>query len=218
MSGILSGIGKVFTKVVGGLSTSLGSAVTGAGAAVATAGAASGGGLASGALSAAAGGLNIGSGGVLGNLLKGVAKVGGFLKDGVSSALGGMGAAVAPATEAATGGASILGRGGMLGKIGEFASTEAGAGLISGLGQGIASYAEAQMEQEEKQKDRQFLLDKEQRLRDSYEVPYSALPNGAPGPGAPVDKTPRPTPAQAYSRGSQYIYDAAAGRMVKVPA
>ena len=206
MSGVLTSIGKVFSKVVTGLSTTLGSAVTGVGATVATAGAASGGGI-SGALSTFAGGGA--GGGILSKIFGGVAKVGGFAKDAL---LGGTTSATGAAVE---GGAAAVGRGGMLGKLKDFVGTEAGASMVAGLGKGLGSFAEAKMEQQEKQKDRQFLLDKEQRLRDSFEVPTSALPDGA-STGVVNDPTKRPTPAQSYAR-TEYVYDANLGRMVKVP-
>lgn len=205
MSGVLTSIGKVFSKVVTGLSTTLGSAVTGVGATVATAGAASGGGI-SGALSTFAGGGA--GGGILSKIFGGVAKVGGFAKDAL---LGG----TTSATGAAVEGASAVSRGGMLGKLKDFVGTEAGASMVAGLGKGLGSFAEAKMEQQEKQKDRQFLLDKEQRLRDSYEMPTTALPDGA-STGVVTDPTKRPTPAQSYAR-TEYVYDANLGRMVKVP-
>jgi hypothetical protein len=108
MSGAISAIGKSFSSVVSGLSTSLGSAVTGVGATVATAGAATGGGLFSGGLSSIVGGAS--SGGVLSNIFGGVMNVatkglGGLVETGMSAGKGmlsafGSGAVDAGATSA----------------------------------------------------------------------------------------------------------------------
>jgi len=110
--------------------------------------------------------------------------------------------AVAAAPAAASGG----------GGLGKFLSSEAGGGLIAGVGRGLGAYMDSKQRAEEAEKDRQFLRDKEQRLQDSYSVDPSALN----GPVA-VDTTARPTPAQAYGR-TRYEYDPAQGRIVSVPA
>jgi hypothetical protein len=224
MSGIVSGLGKIFTSVASRLSTALGSAVTGVGATVATAGAATGGGLFSGGISSIVGGLGTGTG-VLGNILNGVVNVatkglGGLVETGMSAGRGLM-SAFSPAVDAA---ASTAGIGGMaqgaaeaapgfFDKAGDFLTSEAGAGLIGGLGKGWAEYEKAQMEQEESQKDRDYLLAKEMRIRDSYNVPGSALPDGA-STGV-VNDANRPTPATQYGRDFDMVYDPELGRIVR---
>lgn len=222
MSGVVSGIGRVFTSVASGISTALGSAVTGVGATVATAGAATGGGLFSGGISSIVGGL-AGGGGILGNILGGVVNVatrgivglgetvmGGV--QGVSSALGGTGAAtrlaggMAPAAAAAA-------EPSFWSKAGDFLTSEAGVGLIGGLGKGWMEYEKMEAESKDRQKDRDYLLAKEMRIRDSYNVPGSALPDGA-STGV-VKDVRRPTPTQQYGRDFDMVYDPTLGRIVR---
>ena len=112
------------------------------------------------------------------------------------------GGAAAAAAPAAQGG----------GGFGQFLRSEAGGGLIAGLGKGIGDYATAKMAAGEREKDREFLREKDQRLQDSYNVDPDAL-HGA----APSDTTSRPTPAQKYSR-FRYEYSPQAKRIVRVPA
>lgn len=224
MSGIVSGIGKVFSSVVGGLSTSLGSAVSGVGATVATAGAATGGGLFSGGISSIVGGLGNG-GGVLGKVLGGVLNVatkglGGLVQTGVSAGQGLMSAFAPAGIDAATTAATGLGGGmaagaapGFLEKAGDFLMSEQGAGLVGGLGKGWAQYEQSKMEQEELQKNRDYLLAKEMRVRDSYNVPGSALADGA-STGV-VKDVRRPTPTQQFSREFDMVYDPELGQIVK---
>ncbi len=114
---------------------------------------------------------------------------------------GSVSSAAAPAAAAASGGG-----------FGKFLSSEAGGGLIAGVGKGLGAYMDAKQREDEAQKDRKFLRDKEQRLQDSYSVDPSALH----GP-APVDTTARPTPAQAYGR-TRYEYSPEQGRIIQVPA
>lgn len=97
------------------------------------------------------------------------------------------------------------------GGFGSFLKSEAGGGLLAGVGKGLGAYMDAQNRSEEAEKDRDFLRDKEQRLQDSYKVDPSALH------GTMSDTTARPTPAEKYSR-SRYEYDPAQGRIVQVPA
>ena len=226
MSGLVSGISKVFSSIVGGLSTSLGSAVTGVGATVATAGAATGGGLFSGGISSIVGGLS-GGGGVLGNILGGVLNVatrglGGLVETGLSAGNGlmsafGTGAVDAAATTAGIGGGMAQGAAaaapGFLDKAGDFLMSEQGAGLIGGLGKGWAEYEKMGMEQEEAQKNRDYLLAKEMRIRDSFDVPASALPDGA-STGV-VKDVPRPTPTQQFGRDFDMVYDPSLGQIVR---
>lgn len=221
MSGVVSAIGKTFSSVASGISTAVGSAVSGVGAVVGTAASAGSsvfGGGGGSFLSSLSGG-----GGILGNLLNGAINVvtkgvGGIMETG-SQLLG-------PATDAATtssiggmaAGASAAGGAAMapsfLSKAGSFLTSETGAGLIGGIGKGIAAYAQQEADAKEKQRDRDALLDKENRIRDSYNVDPNSLPNGASG-GGMVDGTPRPTPAQQYSRDFDFVYDASLGRIIK---
>lgn len=117
------------------------------------------------------------------------------------------GAAAAPA--AAAGGGGLLG----------FLGTETGGNVISGLGQGALAYYQNQsaekarkMQAEEYDKGRAAELEKEMRIRNSYNMSPAAYESAA-----PVDTTVRPTPAQAYGR-TRYSYDPEAGRVISVPA
>lgn len=98
------------------------------------------------------------------------------------------------------------------GGLSRFLSSEAGGGLIAGVGKGLGAYMDAKNRSEEAEKDRKFLRDKEQRLQDSYSVDPSALHDAA-----PADTTARPTPAVKYGR-TRYEYDPSVGRIVSVPA
>ena len=193
MSGVLTGIGKVFTSVVGKISTSLGGAVTGVGGAVATANAAGG-------VGAAASG-----GGALSHILNGASK----LSSNVIAPVG-------------NGLATASGGGSLLSKAGNFLMSEQGAGLVGGLAKGYGAYEEQRMKEKElEQQDRmdQRLYDykrqEQQRVTDSYGVPTSALPNGA-STGV-VQDAPRPTPAVQYGRDFDLIYDPTVMRIVRAP-
>jgi hypothetical protein len=221
MSGVVSSIGKVFSSVVSGVSTAIGSAVSGVGAIVGTA-ASAGASLFGGGGSSLLGSLT-GSGGILGNLLNGVMNVtskglgglvetGSQLVGGATSALGGgMASGAAAGAGAAAGGAAIAPS--FLSKAGDFLTSETGAGLVGGIGKGLMAYEQMQADAKEKQKDRDYLLGKEMRIRDSYNVAPDALPNGA--AAGPADPTQRPAPATQYSRDFDFVYDPELGRIVK---
>lgn len=220
MSGFVTSIGKVFTTVAKGVSTVLGKAVTGVGAVAGTAGAAAGGGVTSGAL-AAAGSMPFSGSGLLSTLLGGARNVVGAIGSGAKGLLAGAADVASSATADATA-AGVL-KGGMvpktagssfLSKAGDFLKSEGGAGLIAGLGKGLGALAEARMNSEERQKDRDFLFDKEMRIRDSYELPADVLPDGR-STGVVKDTAQRPTPDQAYGRGYAWVYKPDLGRMVK---
>ena len=213
MSGVVSSIGKVFGSVVKGVSTAVGGAVSGVGAIVGTAASAgsslfgAGGGSLLSSLS--------GGGGILGSLLNGAVNVvtkglgglvdtGAQLVGGATSLGGGMAAGAA-----AAGGAAPS----FLSQAGSFLGSEQGAGLIGGIGKGLMEYEKMEQEAKERQKDRNYLLGKEMRIRDSYNVDASALPNGA--SAGPADPTQRPTPPQQYSRDFDYVYDPELCRIVK---
>ena len=214
MSGVVSSIGKVFTSVASGVSTAIGSAVSGVGAIVGTAASAGaslfGGG--SSLLSSVAGG-----GGILGNLLNGALNVvskgvGGIIDTGsqiLSGATSGLGGGMAAGAAAAGGAAPSF-----LDKAGSFLTSEQGAGLIGGIGKGLMQYEQMQQDAKERQKDRDYLLGKEMRIRNSYNVDQNSLPNGA-STGVVVDNTQRPTPGQQYSRNFDFVYDPELGRIVK---
>lgn len=225
MSGVVTGIAKTFTAVAKGVSTAVGSAVSGVGAIVGTA-ASAGSSIFGGGANSLIGSVNSG-GGVLGHLLSGalnvatkgvsglvdtVADAGSALfgpAAGATGAIGGGMAAGAGAAGAAGTGSSLLAR------AGNFLTSEQGAGLVGGIGKGLMEYDKMEQEAKEKQKDRDYLFDKEMRVRDSYNVPPEALPNGG-SSGVPLDNTPRPTPAQQYgSRDFDMVYDPNAGRIVR---
>jgi hypothetical protein len=211
MSGAVSAIGKVFTSVAGGISTAIGSAVSGVGAIVGTA-ASAGASLFGGGGGSLLSSLT-GSGGILGSLLngavnvvsKGVGAVSDFAFGGATSALGGGMATGA----AAAGGAAPS----FLSKAGSFLTSEQGAGLVGGLGKGLMEYEKMEQESKEKQKDRDYLLGKEMRIRNSYNVSPDSLPNGA--SAGPADPTQRPTPASQYGRDFDMVYDPDLGRIVR---
>ena len=195
MSGVVTGISKVFTSVAGKLSTSLGSAVTGVGGAVATVGAAGSG----------AGSLALNGGGALSHILQGASK----LSSNVIAPVG-------------NGLATASGGGSLLSKAGNFLMSEQGAGLVGGLAKGYGAYEEQRMKEKElEQQDRmdQRLYDykrqEQQRVTDSYGVPTSALPNGA-STGV-VQDAPRPTPAVQYGRDFDLVYDPELMRIVRKP-
>lgn len=220
MSGIVSGIAKAFTSVASGVSTAIGSAVSGVGAIVGTA-ASAGSSLFGGGGSSLIGSLG-GSGGILGSLLngavnvvsKGVGAVSDFAFGGGATALGdatsSIGGGMAAGASAA-GGAAIAPS--FLSKAGSFLGSEQGAGLIGGIGKGLMAYEQDQTYADEKQKDRDYLLGKEQRIRDSFNVDPASLPNGA--SAGPADPTQRPTPATQYGRDFDMVYDPQLGRIVR---
>lgn len=251
MSGLVSGLTKVFTSVGSGIAK-VGKAVLGVGASLFTGGAAPGG------LGGVLNGLT--GGGVLGNMLTGAIKqagigalIGGaigavsgagFGKGALYGALGGAatgalsgsglfsaagltpadtptgvtptgssagsGAAAAAATAPVTAAAPSAGKG-----LFSFLNSETGGSLIAGLGEGLMGYAQGKMEEKQREEDRQFLLDKEERLRRSYDVPVEALPGG--GTGATLPVTQRPTPAQKYDR-RRYEYNKSTGTIDTVYA
>jgi hypothetical protein len=219
MSGAVSAIGKVFSSVAGGISTAVGSAVSGVGAIVGTA-ASAGASLFSGGGSSLLSSLTGGGGGILGSLLNGAVNVvsqgvGGIINTG-SQLLGGLG----EATSSGLGGGMAAGASAVgaeapsfLSKAGSFLGSEQGAGLIGGLGKGLMEYEKMEQDAKERQKDRDYLLGKEMRIRNSYNVDPASLPNGASaGPG---DPTQRPTPATQYGRDFDMVYDPDLGRIVR---
>jgi hypothetical protein len=225
MSGVVSGIGKVFKTVTSGISR-VGKAITGVGASVFTAGAAPGG------VAAATQ-----AGGTLSNILLGAAKqagIGALVGGAIGAATGqgfkkgalwgGLGGAALGGLSAAAGGAQQIagtvpadtatgvaptgvaatpsGGGGFM----KFLQSEGGGALagnvIAGVGQGLAGYAQQKAEEE-----------KDQRLRDSYSVDPSVYIQ--PRPTTPPAQLQ--TPAQAYSR-PRYAYDPSVGRIMPVGA
>lgn len=225
MSGIASGITKIFTTV-GSAAARVGKAVAGVGSSLFTAGASTG-----GIASAASGG------GVLGNILTGAVKqagIGALLGGGVSAATGGdfgkgalwgglagaatgglMGAAgaqqvvaaetptgVAPTGNSAVPAATASTSGGLM----SFLQSEGGGALagnlIAGVGQGLSAYSA-----------QKAVEDQEKRLRKSYSVDPSVYVQ----PKATTPAGQLQTPQQAYSR-MRNQYDPALGRIVKVPA
>lgn len=197
MSSLVSGITKVFSSIGTG-AAALGSAVRGVGASLFTAGAATGASVAS---QAATGGTGIlakifGSGSTLGNMLSGAANI---MASGPAGAVTAAMAAPAAAVTGATGlGANVAsaaeplvnaatptglvptGISGAVKGFGNFLSTEGGAGLLAGLGAGIGSYQESKTYEDQKNADRQYLIDKDRRVTEGYNVPMSALAGGTP--------------------------------------
>lgn len=194
MSGVVTGLSKVFTTVTSGLSTALGSAVTGVGGAVATVGAAGG-----------VGSVASSGGGALSHILNGASKLSSNIIAPVGDGL-----------------ATAASGGGFLSKAGNFLMSEQGAGLIGGLAKGYGAYEEQKLKERElEQQDRMdqrlydFKRQEQQRVTDSYSVPTSALPNGA-STGV-VQDAPRPTPAQQYGREFDLVYDPELMRIVRKP-
>jgi len=226
MSGLLSGIGKVFSPIIDGIGR-VGQAITGVGATGFTAAAATGAApIASGGLSGVIGSL-FGGKGVLGNILNGLTSVAGAGPAGVitagagalpAAAAKGFGAALTgPAldtglvTAATPTGLAATGSTGF-GAVGDFLSSETGGNLLAGIGKGIGSYQEQEAQTARDQALYDFKNAQEQRLRDSYEVPANAF---AGNQGSP-DNTPRPTPGQRWDR-THYRYVRGKG-IVEVPA
>lgn len=253
MSGVASGITKVFSTVATGVA-SVGKSIVGVGATLFTGGAASGGAIGNVVNS-------VSGGGVLGNILTGAIKqagigaliggavgaatgagfgkgamwgaLGGAVTGGLTGAAGGglfSAAGVTPAdtatglaptgstagsaapstvpTGVATGGSGASG-------FGQFLNSEAGGAMLGGLGEGIMGYAKQKADEKERQRDRDYLLDKENRVRDSYSVSPESLPGG--GSMAALPETQRPTPAQKYQR-RQYVYNPATKAIETVTA
>lgn len=118
-------------------------------------------------------------------------------------------ATAAPVAAAAAPAAS----GGIMGGLGKFLTSETGGGLIAGLGKGLGAYMDQKAKADEAQKDRQYLIDKEQRLQDSYNVDPSVLPGNVGGGNAQQPSQPRQSPTERFSR-RRYLYDPKAGRVV----
>lgn len=91
--------------------------------------------------------------------------------------------------------------GGLLQRGMDFLGTERGGQLLAGLGKGGMEYLEAKRIMEEKERDRQFLRDRDQRVTDSYKgtvVPSNVVANET----AKMQAKPR------------YMFDPGAGRIV----
>ncbi|WP_395451206.1 hypothetical protein ACHMW7_16270 [Aminobacter sp. UC22_36] len=212
MSGVVSGIGKVFSSVVSGVAK-VGKAVLGVGASVFTGGAASG---AGGIGSIASGG------GVLGNILSGASKIAGnlFAPPGMAQAAGGLFSSAGLAPAATATGLSPLGKAG--GGLFDFLKSETGAGLISGIGGGLMKKAEMDAYSEEQQKDRDFLRAKDQRVTDSYNLPDNAFAANTTPPPAPAAAAPPAQPAQTMPGAPKspqrfrYNYDSQTKRIERV--
>lgn len=200
MSGLVNGIGKVFQTFSSGV-TKIGNAIAGVGATAATSAIATKGTIAGGL------GVKAAGGGVLNNILNGASNM---VKNSLSFTGGG---GMATATANAANGFQRSGMGSsFLDKAKDFLGSDAGAGLIGGIGEGLMRKAETDALIEEKQKDRDADLAKERRLQESYNVPASAL-----GPDTPfVDNPSRPTPDQRFGRGFHWEYDPATQKNVKV--
>jgi len=201
MSGLVNGIGKVFQTFASSV-TKVGSAISGVGAVNATTAIATKGTIAAGLASKVASG-----GGVLSNILNGAS---GMVKNSLSFA----GNGASTATQAVTNG---FGRAGMgksfLEKAGDFLGSDAGIGLIGGIGEGIMRKEETDALIEEKQRDRDAELAKEMRRTESYNVDPSVL-----GPDVKyTDRPGLPTPEQKFGRGFHWEYDPATQKNVKVP-
>lgn len=97
-----------------------------------------------------------------------------------------------------------------MGGLGKFVSENAG-GLLMGAGQGLGAYMTQKSKEDENQRDRQYLIDRDARITDSYNVDPASLPGNGYKPPEP-DVT-RPTPTQKYTR-RRYQYDSTAGRIV----
>ncbi len=212
MSGVATGLTKVFTTVGSGIAK-VGKAVTGVAASVFTGGAASGAGsLASGGLSGLASG-----GGTLSSLLGGAAKVAsgifgaatgspgmGALVDAAGSALSG---ATTPAATA-TGFAATGTTGGGFGSI---FNGETLGGLVGGLGEGWMEAEKIKAIEAEKQRDRDFEQKKIDDIRNSYAVDPSVY-SSAPATTA-IDA---PTPDKRF--GKRLQWDPGMGRIINVEA
>ena len=165
-----------------------GAAACGAGAALFTGSAATGTGI--GSLS------NAFSGGTLGSLAQGVSNLfgavmgqPGALVSGLGSALGGTATSATGALPAMAGGAGAAAdiaasTGAAGGGLGKFLSSEAGAGMLQGIGEYYAENERMKALEEEYDKRREFERESQQRITDSYDVDPSVLVGGPP-PSAP---------------------------------
>lgn len=158
------------------------------GASVFTGGAATGAPLASGTLAQSVGGT-----GILGNIFNGAAKVlsGGPLgvftagtaaapAAATAAATGGLGAAVpAAAADAAVAAApTATGMAPAWKGLGNFLQSEGGAGLLQGLGEGLGKYQELKSYEDMRNADRDYLIDKDRRESESYDVDPSVYVGG----------------------------------------
>src|SRR5690606_13307966 len=87
------------------------------------------------------------------------------------------------------------------GGFGQFLGNNAGS-LLQGLGQGYSSYLQAQELAEQREADRQFLRERDQRLQDSYNVPLDVLSRST-APSTPSARAPSPQ----RSGRPRYQYD-----------
>lgn len=95
------------------------------------------------------------------------------------------------------------------GGLGQFLSSETGGALVQGLGSGLGNYLTTKSAADERQKDRDYLVNRDQKITDSYAVGPEALH------GPAQTTTGNPTPAEAYGRGTpRYRYDPEQGRVV----
>lgn len=162
----------------------------GVGASLFTGGAAAGVPLAQASTTVASGG------GILSNLFNGAAKV---LSGGPLGVItGATAAAPAAATAAATGGlGSVLpaaaagatdaalvaaptatGMAPAWKGLGNFLQSEQGAGLLAGMGEGIGKYQEIKSYEDMRNADRQYQVDKDRRISESYDVDPSVYVGG----------------------------------------
>lgn len=217
MSGLVSSIGKVFTPIVKGVSTMLGSGVKAVGSALFTGAAATGApSLASGGLSSIFG--KFGGGSTLRSMFSGAAKVASFPMGGLSGAAqtglsaaagltpsgfapsGAAGDLVSQTSSAVSATAPTTG-GGFL----DFLKSDTAGNIIGGIGKGLGQYAQVQAQAEENALDRDLVRERDQNIRDSYEVPDEVYHHGttpAVQPAAMPTQPQKPTKQRyQYVRG-----------------
>jgi hypothetical protein len=107
----------------------------------------------------------------------------------------GASATTVPTVPITGGGGGAATEGGWKG-LGDFLNTNAGSGLIGGIGDALTKEREIEALMEAREADRKFLRDKEQRITDSYVGSGEAMAGSQPWAG---DPTPRPTPAAKWA-------------------
>lgn len=97
---------------------------------------------------------------------------------------------------------------------------QTGAALLSGLGQGGAAYLQQKSLEEEAQRDRDAIMQRQQRITDSYNVDPAVLAGGSSAQQQPADSTvvqPQAPPSpRRYGPTKRYEYDGK-GRVVTNP-